>query len=133
MVSRLFREGAGRHITETIGTLPLNRAFKISVYADVSSRLTSREPRHLESLLALLDQYHGLIIGFAVLALVLIANLLIYRLSPQLDPLSDAGGLSRRPSGLRRGGRHRLREMPSEGGEYGGAPCGAPLSLHLLV
>ncbi|MCP3386833.1 MULTISPECIES: hypothetical protein [unclassified Bradyrhizobium] len=30
-------------------------------------------------LLALLDQYQGLIIGFAVLALVLLANLLIYR------------------------------------------------------
>ncbi len=31
------------------------------------------------SLLALLDQYHGLIIGFAVLALVLFANQLIFR------------------------------------------------------
>jgi hypothetical protein len=32
-----------------------------------------------KSLLAFLDQYHGLIIGFAVLALVLLLNQLIYR------------------------------------------------------
>ncbi|TYM00378.1 hypothetical protein FXB40_00600 [Bradyrhizobium rifense] len=42
------------------------------------------------SLLALLDQYHGLIIGFAVLALVLPANLLIYRRNWTSYPTREA-------------------------------------------
>jgi hypothetical protein len=42
------------------------------------------------SLLALLNQYQGLIIGFAVLALVLLANLLIYRRNWTSYPTREA-------------------------------------------
>ena len=42
------------------------------------------------SLLVLLDQYQGLIIGFSVLALVLLANLLIYRRNWTSYPTREA-------------------------------------------
>jgi hypothetical protein len=51
------------------------------------------------TLLTFWDQYHGLVIGFAALAAVLLANQLIY-LSSRLDILSHARGVSRGSSRL---------------------------------